>query len=547
MTDNLPQKQDKPNINISSDGTLVPQNFEQLWRLACVFADSGIMPQEYNRNPAAIVVASQFGAQLGLTLMGSLQNISVINNRPALWGDAQKAIVISSGTLEVFVEYYTGTYDNDDYTAVCIAKRKGVGFDYDPNDDLDTMRKKGIFVNEFSVADAKLAGLWGGVGADDFKKKKSPWYRFPKRQLKMRARSLTLRDGWQDALKGMASGDEMADGELSETPINVTPQDVLITHKQLEDALGPDTRYDGKDNDDMSLYDMTKNKVVNSVVVPPEDTTVVQSEPDPTPAESPKPVNEVPKQNVTPPKQPLKDSSAEGWDPYSNEPMKRYTPDKRDILIDEAERKGIEIKGKTPRQVHLELLQHDRQKALFNMSGGKNNDTVSESPQPAETVKTDSTGDDKKAEDIKQVDTEDKGDDEKKEYATSIDEKFWEVMRARGITQDMDKDIIECIYHHVKITGVEGKDFMVQALKDPVGWIFDFEKWRKKRLEEQISEDAEKKDDKFDRCMKADRAKMMGIIRAMKQFDEIDKNMEIEEFSQEVRDNVAREFEENTF
>jgi hypothetical protein len=203
----VPQ-QEKLDIPIV-DGELVPSSFNQLWRLSCVIADSKMINPVYEKRPEAVMVASQFGAQLGMKVMASLQNITVINGQPALWGDSMPGIVIKSKTLEMFIEYFDGEYDKDDFMAVCIAKRIGMGSEYVPEDPLDLMQRKGLFVNTFSIADAKRAGLWGGTGKEEWQKKASAWYKYPKRMLKMRARGLTLRDGWPDVLKGMHAKEEL--------------------------------------------------------------------------------------------------------------------------------------------------------------------------------------------------------------------------------------------------------------------------------------------------------------------------------------------------
>ncbi len=191
------------------NGVIQPVDFDGMWKIANIYAGSGLVPKQFTGNPAGIIVAGQFGAELGLSLMPSLQNIAVINGNPTLWGDAMLAVVENSQTLERFVEYYEGKPGTDEYTAVCIAKRKGKGDDYNPADDLDTMRKKGLFVNDYSMADAKRADLLA----------KDNWKKNPRRMLKMRARSFTLRDGWPDKLKGMRSMEEMIDAT---DVINVT-------------------------------------------------------------------------------------------------------------------------------------------------------------------------------------------------------------------------------------------------------------------------------------------------------------------------------------
>ena len=182
------------------NGQFLPETFKQAWYMAEIYSKSGMVPKAYTGNPSAIIVAAQLGAQLGLDSLTSLQSIAVVNGMPTVWGDAQKALVMQSGTLEFFVEYYTGKFPEKTFMSICIAKRKGTGQDYDPKIELDDLRKMGLFVNTFSIEDAMTAGLW---------KKSGTWSTNPKRMLKMRARAFTLRDGWPDVLKGLHSTEEM--------------------------------------------------------------------------------------------------------------------------------------------------------------------------------------------------------------------------------------------------------------------------------------------------------------------------------------------------
>ena len=156
----------KPDIPMEN-GIFMPTTFDQMWRIATIYANSGMVPKNYIENPQAVMVAGQFGAMLGLDLLPALQNIAVVNGMPAIWGDAQLAIVRNSGTLETFIELYEGTAFDDDFKAICIAKRTGIGSVYDPNMSLDDARRSGLFVNEFSVADAKTARLWEKDGPWD--------------------------------------------------------------------------------------------------------------------------------------------------------------------------------------------------------------------------------------------------------------------------------------------------------------------------------------------------------------------------------------------
>ncbi len=162
---------------------LVPQNIEQAFRLSQALAQSGDMiPETYRGNPQKIMAAVMKGMEVGLAPMQSLASIAVINGRPSIWGDAIPALVQRAGH-HVDVELVG---EGDAMTAVATLTRSDG-------------RK---IVRQFSVADAKLAKLWGKAG---------PWQNFPSRMLMMRARMFAARDGAADALMGLQMSEEVAD------------------------------------------------------------------------------------------------------------------------------------------------------------------------------------------------------------------------------------------------------------------------------------------------------------------------------------------------
>ena len=183
MANEITPAQPKTQIALASTG-LQLTTLNDLWRFAECVKSSGFAPKGYE-TPEAVFVGVQFGAEIGLTPMQSLQNIAVIQGRPSIWGDAAKALVLSSGLCEGFSEKLTG--EGDAMVATCTVKRKG--FD-EP------------IVASFSVHDAKRASLWG---------KQGPWTQYPKRMLQLRARSFALRDGFPDVLKGLSTREEAQD------------------------------------------------------------------------------------------------------------------------------------------------------------------------------------------------------------------------------------------------------------------------------------------------------------------------------------------------
>lgn len=206
------------------DGCMMPVNFDQLWRLSEIVASSGMAPKTMAR-PEQLVVAAAMGMEVGLSYMQSIQGIAVINGRPSLWGDAMLGLIQSSGTVESWSETFSGVYPQDDFTAICTAKRKG-GLEYR---------------NEFSVAEAKEAGLWG---------KQGPWQQYKRRMLKMRARAFTLRDGWSDILRGLHMAEEMigADSiEMRSVGGNYEPvQEDTPSLAERVKAAAPDRAPNGK-------------------------------------------------------------------------------------------------------------------------------------------------------------------------------------------------------------------------------------------------------------------------------------------------------------
>lgn len=171
---------------------LVPVDFDGAYRIANVVVTAGMAPKSLDTVPKAMV-AIMHGLEVGLTPMQALQSIAVINGKPSIYGDGAIALCLNSPFCEDINEHYEGKEGEDSYKAVCVAKRKG---------------KKPV-VGEFSIGDAKVAGLWTKRGRNG---EPTPWQTYPKRMLKMRAR-WALRDAFADVLKGLHLGEEMEDME----------------------------------------------------------------------------------------------------------------------------------------------------------------------------------------------------------------------------------------------------------------------------------------------------------------------------------------------
>ena len=159
---------------------LSPQTFDQALTFSQYLADSDMVPKDYKGKPGNCLIAMQWGAEVGLKPLQALQNLAVINGRPALWGDSVIAIVRGSPLCEYVIE------TDDGQTATCKVKRRG-----EPEQ-----------IRTFSMDDARAAGLAG---------KQGPWTQFPKRMRQMRARAFALRDVFPDVLRGLPVAEEIMD------------------------------------------------------------------------------------------------------------------------------------------------------------------------------------------------------------------------------------------------------------------------------------------------------------------------------------------------
>lgn len=190
------------------------RSWQEIEHFAEKAARSGMVPKDFIGKPDAICIAVQMGSELGLAPMQSLQNIAVVNGRPAIWGDALPGLCRASGMCKSIREWSDG--EGDALTFYCEAVRKD---------------QAQPIVARFSVADAKRAKLWqenptvrrksrdGGTYEAD----SGPWYSYPDRMLQMRARGFALRDAFPDVLKGLLSAEEARDIPWDDTGLSIVP------------------------------------------------------------------------------------------------------------------------------------------------------------------------------------------------------------------------------------------------------------------------------------------------------------------------------------
>jgi hypothetical protein len=171
--------------SLTTTAGFAPANITEAIKFSELLAKSQMVPRQYQGKPEDILVAVQWGCEVGLAPLQSLQNIAVINGKPSIYGDAAMALVLASPVCEGIEESIEGE-GTPNPVAVCVARRRG----------------RAPVESRFSVEDAKRAGLWG---------KQGPWTAYPKRMLAMRARGFAIRDCFADVLKGLITAEEAQD------------------------------------------------------------------------------------------------------------------------------------------------------------------------------------------------------------------------------------------------------------------------------------------------------------------------------------------------
>jgi hypothetical protein len=180
--------------------SFAPRTIQEAFQFAEMLLASGMLPKAYvGKPPATVVVALQFGMEVGLAPLQALQNIAMINGQPSLWGDAALALCKSYPNLCQYVIEQDFEVIKQQKFARCRAMRRG-----DPEE----------VVRTFSLQDAQTGGLLT---------KDTPWKTYPYRMLQMRARAFALRDAFPDILKGLAIAEEARDYPLLEAVAGELP------------------------------------------------------------------------------------------------------------------------------------------------------------------------------------------------------------------------------------------------------------------------------------------------------------------------------------
>lgn len=174
----------------ASPASLVPvgergvmlRSMEDLLRFARLAVAGGAAPKGMSEGAAALCI--QAGLERGLGPLGGLQQCVVINGVLSWRGQAAFSLIINSGLCRPGTLKFWTEGSGEDRKGVASGWRQGYA---KPS------------VREFSVKDAKQAGLW---------QKPGPWKDYPTRMLAWRALGFLARDVFPDVLGGFPLAEE---------------------------------------------------------------------------------------------------------------------------------------------------------------------------------------------------------------------------------------------------------------------------------------------------------------------------------------------------
>ena len=228
---------------------------------ANTLAASDLLPKEYKKNPANIMLAFKTGRSLGLDRLQSLQHTFTVNGRTRVYGDMMHALAMKHR------EY------------------KDIKFEYGPDIDVDA--KHGNlpeYVRCIVILDGRenvvsVYRLEDARKNPNFNNPHTPWMNgHGRRMMKFRAQSFALRDAFPDKLSGVY--DEYEFEEIQTVNKNITGEttDLGKGSNGLKESLKEDIQEEAVEPTNVEIQDKD-GKTVKTEDKPENDKKKEELEP----------------------------------------------------------------------------------------------------------------------------------------------------------------------------------------------------------------------------------------------------------------------------
>lgn len=183
------------------NGKFKPKNMGEIYYLVDLLMRANMAPSAYKNDPAIIAIGVMKAVEIDVDPIGGIANIMILKNRPSVWGDLAQALIQRSGKLKSQTKEKIGAWPDESDGLVELASwPMNCGWRVSTH----RVDQDEPHVAEYTVADAKRAGLWMNT-------RKQPWISDPAEMLFNRARSRSQRQGFADGLYGFAIAEEMND------------------------------------------------------------------------------------------------------------------------------------------------------------------------------------------------------------------------------------------------------------------------------------------------------------------------------------------------
>ena len=198
------------------------QGFEALQRIGRAFAASSLVPESYRGqgNLANCIIAVEMAARIGASPLMVMQNLYIVNGRPAWSAQFLISAFNSCGRFSAIRYRFTGEKGKDSWGCLAYSREKGTD---------ETVEGP-----EVTIAMAKEEG-WHG-------KKGSKWQTIPQLMLTYRAATFLIRTTAPELTMGLRTADEIEDiGEPEfQAPPPATPLPEAAADAAAPIAAGPD-------------------------------------------------------------------------------------------------------------------------------------------------------------------------------------------------------------------------------------------------------------------------------------------------------------------
>lgn len=197
---------------------LTPKNMGGLWRLAGIYADSDMVPKQFQGKRANTFIGLQMAIRCGVDLMAFLQKCYIVHGRPAIESTLAIAMANRSGILSGRIGYtMAGEGDSRSCVAHAVIKETGE-----------------VIEETVSIRTAKDMG-W-------FSKDGSLWPKMPDLMLKYRSAMWLIRTNLPEVLFGMTTKEEADDvGSFDDLPLPTRAAKPLTTEDIILAAGAPET------------------------------------------------------------------------------------------------------------------------------------------------------------------------------------------------------------------------------------------------------------------------------------------------------------------